>query len=73
MTRIGKFSKLIICGDSKQSDINGKSGLRKMFDLFNDEESKQNGVHCFTLGKEDIVRSEIVKYIVEKLESAPTS
>ena len=68
LTRIGHFSKLFICGDPMQSDINGKSGFEKMCNVFNDEESKTQGVHTFYLTEADIVRSEIVKYIVKKLE-----
>ncbi len=71
LTRLGKFSKLIIAGDPGQSDINGKSGFVKMCDLFNDEESRQNGIHYFSFTKDDIVRSGILKYIVGRLEGAP--
>lgn len=71
ISRIGQFSKFIICGDPMQCDIKEKhkSGFKPMFDLFNDEESRQHGIHCIEFGKEDIVRSEILKFIVEKLES----
>jgi phosphate starvation-inducible PhoH-like protein len=68
LTRVGQFSKLFICGDPMQSDINGKSGFEKMCNVFNDVESKEKGIHVFTLTEADIVRSEIVKYIVKKLE-----
>jgi phosphate starvation-inducible protein PhoH len=51
-----------------QSDINGKSGFEKMCNVFNDDESKIQGVHTFYLTEADIVRSEIVRYIVKKLE-----
>jgi len=68
LTRVGQFSKLFICGDPMQSDINGKSGFEKMCNIFNDEESKSKGIHVFYLTEADIVRSEIVKYIVKKLE-----
>jgi phosphate starvation-inducible PhoH-like protein len=68
LTRIGHFSKLFICGDPMQSDINGKSGFEKMCNVFNDDESKIQGVHTFYLTEADIVRSEIVRYIVKKLE-----
>lgn len=67
MTRVGHFSKLFICGDPMQSDINGKSGFDKMCNIFNDDESKKNGIQVFYLSEEDIVRSEIVKFIVKKL------
>ena len=39
-----------------------------MFDLFNDPESKDRGIHAFKFGKEDILRSEILKFIISKLE-----
>jgi phosphate starvation-inducible protein PhoH len=35
--------------------------------VFNDEESRKQGIHVFYLTEEDIVRSEIVKFIVKKL------
>ena len=69
MTRIGKGSKLIICGDPMQSDINGKSGFSDMYSLFNDEDSEDHGIHCYSFGPEDIKRSEILKFIIEKLRT----
>jgi len=67
MTRLGENSQLFICGDYMQSDINGKSGFKDMFDLFNDEQSREKGIHCFAFGIEDIKRSEILKYIIKKI------
>ena len=69
ITRIGEDSKLIICGDFMQSDINGKTGFAEMFDLFADDDSVGNGIHCFNFNKSDIVRSKILKFIISKLES----
>jgi phosphate starvation-inducible PhoH-like protein len=69
ITRIGKFSKLIVLGDSRQSDINGKSGFSPMMQLFNDEESKQNGIYCINFGPEHVMRSEVVKFILNKLDN----
>ena len=40
-----------------------------MFDKFDDDESKEMGVHTFAFNEEDIVRSEILKFIIRKLES----
>jgi phosphate starvation-inducible PhoH-like protein len=68
ITRVGRDSKLIICGDFMQSDINGKSGFRPIFELFNDQESKDRGVQTFSFTHEDIVRSEILKFLIGKLE-----
>ena len=70
ITRLGENSKLFICGDPMQSDINGKSGFDKMANIFNDKESANKGIHCFDFKKEDILRSEILKFIVEKIEIA---
>ena len=69
ITRIGDNSKLFICGDPMQSDINGKSGFKPMFDLFNDEESRENGIHTFVFTEKDILRSGILRFIVKKLKT----
>jgi len=67
VTRIGQYSKAIILGDPEQSDINGKSGFYKFFNLFNDSESRSNGIVTFEFTEDDILRSELVKFIVKKL------
>lgn len=70
ITRIGDNCKLFICGDFMQSDINGRSGFVPMYNLFNDKESVNKGIHAFKFGKEDILRSEILKYIISKLDGS---
>ena len=67
ITRLGENSKLIVCGDYMQSDINGKSGFQNMKKLFSDEDSRDKGIHTFTFTESDIKRSEIVKFIVKKI------
>ena len=42
MTRLGRSSKLIICGDPMQSDINGRNGFADMYSLFNDESKERH-------------------------------
>lgn len=69
ITRLGHESQLFICGDYMQSDINGKSGFKKMYDLFNDQDSKDNGIQCFSFGLQDIKRSQILSYIIKKIGS----
>lgn len=71
ITRLGQFSKMIFIGDDSQSDINGASFLMPMFDLFNDESSRKQGIHCFSFTKDDIVRSGVLRYICERLETVP--
>ena len=69
ITRIGEDSKLLICGDFMQSDINGKTGFAEMCDLFGDEDSEENGIHSCRFTRNDIVRSKILKFIISKLET----
>lgn len=68
ITRTGEFSKVFIMGDPEQSDINGKSGFTEVVNLFDDEESRQNGIFVFKFDEEDIVRSALVKYIIKKIK-----
>jgi phosphate starvation-inducible PhoH-like protein len=69
MTRTGEFSKVFLCGDPQQSDINGKSGFLPIFTLFNDDESKENGIYTFEFTEDDILRSALTKFIVKKLKT----
>jgi phosphate starvation-inducible PhoH-like protein len=69
ITRTGEFSKVFILGDPEQSDINGKSGFIKMINTFRDDESRYNGIHVFEFTEEDIVRSGLVKFIIQKSRS----
>ena len=71
VTRIGENTKMFVCGDPLQSDINGKTGFRTMWNTFNDSESTERGIYCFEFSKDDIVRSEILKFIVNKIENIP--
>lgn len=67
MTRMGQFSKLILCGDPAQSDLqNGKSGFLDVYTAFNNEEARSKGIYCIELSEEDIMRSDICRYIVGK-------
>ena len=66
ITRTGEFSKVFIIGDPDQSDINGKSGFIKMINQFEDQESRDNGIHIFRFIDDDIVRSGLVQFIIKK-------
>ena len=68
MTRVGHMSKIIWCGDYRQTDLNKKnndmSGILKFFDIA--DEMKAFTRIEFTA--DDIVRSSLVKdYILAKL------
>lgn len=59
LTRIGENTKMVICGDIKQSDISTKNGLEDAFTLL--EGIKDSGF--VTLSIDAIVREPIVKEI----------
>lgn len=66
-TRMGKFSKLILIGDIRQSDIKN-SGFEKIYNLFDDKKSSDKGIMVFKFGTDDIMRNDILAYIIEKFE-----
>ena len=61
LTRFGKRSKIIICGDSDQTDI-PNSGLESI--IKDVEGLPKVGIHKFTI--EDIVRQPLVGMMIEK-------
>ena len=67
LTRFGEDSKMFVIGDTKQSDINGRSGFRDIYKTFNDRDSEDHGIFCFKFTEDDIMRSEMLKFIVRKL------
>jgi len=69
LTRFGEDSKYVIIGDTNQSDINGKSGFKPILQAFDTDNSMVNGIHTFKFNKTEIVRSKLLKHIVQVLES----
>lgn len=67
LTRFGEDSTMIVIGDTLQADIGNRSGFKEIYDTFDDEESEQNGVFCFRFTSNDIMRSDMLKFIVRKL------
>lgn len=70
MSRITDNSKIFLIGDSQQSDINN-SGWPYVIKLFDNEESQKQNINCYKFSDEDIVRSEIVKFIIKTFDSTP--
>ena len=64
LTRLGDNVKLVISGDSSQSDLNGKSGLAKIVERL--QETEDVGVTMFKA--QDVARSKIVKDVLISLE-----
>lgn len=71
ITRLGEFSRMFILADPDQSDLakTKQGGFESYCKLFNDEESRKNGIYSFEFEIEDIMRSELLKYIIRKIES----
>lgn len=71
LTRLSKGSKCFILGDPMQTDLRHGTGgaLEKMMHIFGDEESAAAGVVTFKLDEEDIMRDELVKFLVKKLRA----
>lgn len=70
LTRIGKYTKYFILGDPMQTDLRNKdqSGFRPMFDIFNTTEAQEKGIFCVEFTKDDIMRSEILRFIIDQVE-----
>ena len=69
-TRMGEFSKMIICGDPDQSDLPyGKSGFNTVYKAFDNEDARNHGIHCVELTEDHIVRSELCRYVTHIFKS----
>ena len=69
LTRFGKNTKYIVCGDLKQSDIGKASGYEEIYRKFDNEKCVDNKIYAFKFGESEIVRSKILRFIVNILEA----
>ena len=72
LTRMGKNSRCFILADPMQTDIKNESmhgGFTNMIKLLDDEESRAQGIHVFRFEEEDIMRSDLVKFLIKKLKN----
>jgi len=67
LTRFGEDTKYIVVGDSLQSDINGKSGFKRIKDCFDTPDCQENGIFAYEFTENEVVRSKILRFIVSKL------
>ena len=68
LTRFGKNTKYVLCGDSFQADIGKMTCISRIMDAFDTPQSTEMNIHCFKFGESEIVRSKILKYIVKVLQ-----
>ena len=71
LTRMAENSRCFVLADPVQTDLRTGVGgsFERMSKLFSDEESKENGIRTFEFTEDDIMRSELVKFISKKLKS----
>ena len=70
LTRLGTNSRCFLLADPMQTDLrteNLQGAFKKMSNIFSDKESKENGIFTFKFSEEDIMRSELVKFLIKKL------
>ena len=65
MGRLGKYSKMLLIGDQGQINVKNSAFL-KVFDLFNSEECKDNGIYCLSFDSKDIMRNKILGFIIDR-------
>jgi phosphate starvation-inducible PhoH-like protein len=68
ITRLGKGSKMIIMGDTKQTDIALKQNQKEGLTIFSEIIKDVKGVAVFEFKKEDIMRNPILIEIVDRYE-----
>ena len=71
ITRMGKGCKSFILADPMQTDLrseNIQGGFSRMTEVFSDEESLNMGIYVFKFSEEDIMRSELIKFLIKKLK-----
>jgi phosphate starvation-inducible PhoH-like protein len=69
LTRFGKNTRYVVCGDLKQTDIGKMSGYKDIFNRFDTPDAVNHGMNAFHFGDAEIVRSKILRYIVSVLEA----
>ena len=68
LTRIGQNTKMVVSGDLNQSDLKEKNGLQdfiERYKLYAQENGENSFIGMVELGDEDIMRSEIVKNVLD--------
>ena len=72
LTRLGQGSRCFVLADPMQTDLRSETsqgGFQNLYKTFSDDESLAMGIHNFEFTDDDIMRSELVKFISKKLKS----
>ena len=72
LTRLGEGSRCYVLADPMQTDLRNRDqigGFEKLYKSFTDQESQRMGIHTFQFDEDDIMRSELCKYVVKKIKT----
>ena len=72
LTRLGENSRCFVLADPMQTDLRNdhlQGAFSKTLKEFSDEESIAMGIYTFRFTEEDIMRSELVKYLIKKFKN----
>ena len=72
LTRLGRGSRCFVLADPMQTDLRQRDaigGFEKLYKAFADQQSQSMGIHTFEFDEDDIMRSELCKYIVKKVRT----
>jgi phosphate starvation-inducible protein PhoH len=70
LTRMGEGCRCFVLADPMQTDLKSESsqgGFEGLSHIFSDEESVNMGIYTFEFSEEDIMRSELVKFLIKKI------
>lgn len=76
LTRLGEGSKCFVLADPMQTDLRDKDGgaFSELYNKFLDcPEAHDHGVYSFRFTEDDIMRSELVRFLVKKLQEPTNS
>jgi phosphate starvation-inducible PhoH-like protein len=71
LTRLGEGSRCFVLADPMQTDLRNESvqgGFENLYKTFSDSASVEMGIYSFNFNEDDIMRSELVKFIIKRLK-----
>jgi phosphate starvation-inducible PhoH-like protein len=72
LTRMGEGSRCFVLADPMQTDLKHEDkahAFEKITKVFSNDESKEMGIRVFEFDEDDIMRSELVKFLTKKLKN----
>jgi phosphate starvation-inducible PhoH-like protein len=70
LTRMSKGTKAFVLADPMQTDLRTESkqgSFENMVSIFDDQKSRDKGIYTFKFDEDDIMRSELIKFLIKRL------